>query len=158
MSYFKNFPTITHNNYKIKDISIRLIVKDYVKRNLVTYETIYFNESNTLEQLAYDYYGNSNLHWIIMLVNDIVDPFYDLPLSQKEIKDYTVSKYNNIYDIHHYELSDGSIVPEGTLNSIPVTNLEYEEKENEKKRNIKIIDPSFIKQILTEQEGLLNGV
>lgn len=64
-------------------------------------------------------------------------------------------KLNNQYNVHHYEDEQGHVVNEVNENvygeskpSYPVSNYEYEVRQNEKKRRIKLISPSLLSTIL----------
>jgi hypothetical protein len=73
------------------------------------------------------YYDDSTLDWIIYIVNDIIDPQYDLPMDYQQFIAYVKSKYGStesaLNTTHHYEhiiqtqsvLFDGTIVPEKVI-------------------------------------------
>lgn len=68
----------------------------------------------------------------------------------------------NIYETHHYEDKFGNVVNENYINvkgeteqTYPVSNYEYEERLNEKKRRIKIISPSLLPVILKNFEDII---
>lgn len=128
---------------------------EYIKSlGVNTYDTIRLADGQTMENIAYDYYGDANLHWVIILLNDIIDPYYDLPLSPKEIRAYAELAYTDVNDIHHYEY-EGFKYPDFNALYFPITNLEHETKLNEDKRFIKILHPDYLNQIKNELDGLL---
>ncbi|MFN9952829.1 MAG: baseplate wedge protein 53, partial [bacterium] len=55
-------------------------------------------------------YGDPQLHWVILMINKINDPLFELPLSRdalerKIVKQYGYSSISEAYSsIHHYEL------------------------------------------------------
>ena len=50
-------------------------------------------------------YGNPNYDWVVALVNNMLNPLYDLPMSEAELRKHIESRYDNpYYDIHHYEI------------------------------------------------------
>ncbi len=67
-------------------------------------------EGDTPEIVAYQQYGDATYHWVICMVNDLIDPHFDFPLTtdaleRKIIKQYGYSTIANAYsEIHHYEL------------------------------------------------------
>ena len=75
-------------------------------------------------------------------------------------------KYDNPNGIHHYEISQTSgdstlKIDIGPSNAdyptaTAVTNLEYEQAEQDKKRKIKLIDPVYVPQIVDEFQALMN--
>ena len=67
--------------------------------------------------------------------------------------------------VHHYEISQSSgdtteKIDVGTSNAdyptaTAITNLEFEEAEQDKKRQIRLLDPSFVPQIIEEFQELM---
>lgn len=71
-------------------------------------------------------------------------------------------KLNNQYNVHHYEDSNGNIVPQVYTNvygitepTYPVSNYEYEDRLNESKRRIKIISPQVLAKVLQTFEEII---
>lgn len=95
-------------------------------------------DSDTVEQIAFKGYGDSSLSWVILWINNIIDPFYDWPLSTNELYTFIYNKYGDSENnIHHYE-KDDKVVNGNVFGAIGITNKEYEENKNNKKRKIKL--------------------
>jgi hypothetical protein len=88
----------------------RAVFSDDVKNNLSLYDEIDIQDGETPEILAYQIYGNSDYHWIILHTNDIIDPRYDWPLTTDSLYAYIDDKYTSRTGIHHYEDTDGNYV------------------------------------------------
>ena len=43
----------------------------------------FFEIQLTPENIADRYYGDSTLHWIVLLTNNILDPYFDFPLNYR---------------------------------------------------------------------------
>jgi hypothetical protein len=160
--YFNNFPKISYdvnddgNTVKITDITRRARISAETMLYASNYDYYDVNDGDTPENIAHDYYGDSDLHWIILMANNIQDVYTDWPMSVPRLEAYAKSKYDNVDDIHHYEIyqdsGDTTItieIPNDPAQTIPVdataiTNFEYEQLEVEKKRRIKLIRPEFI--------------
>lgn len=114
--YFTNLPTTYYtldNRSSIQvvtNILVRSIFTDELKNNFSLYDEYDIVDGETPEITAYKIYGNSELHWIILHTNDIIDPRFDWVLSQNQLQTYVESKYGNINAIHHYEDSNGYTV------------------------------------------------
>lgn len=156
MAYFKNFPQITYKGYTVKDLTRRIRIKRIVNETLDSFEPYRIQDGETPEQLAHDFYGDSNLHWVILMFNDIIDPLYGWVLTSSDLLDYVRIIYGagNEYLVHHYTL-DGQTVPQATPGAIAVSNFEYEDGKNEAKREIKIVHPRFIEEIQREFDRLI---
>jgi hypothetical protein len=48
------------------------------------------------DHIAYNYYGEDRYSWVIYLVNGILDPIHDWPLSTVEFEDYIKAKYGSL--------------------------------------------------------------
>ena len=77
------------------------------------------------DNVAYDFYKDRNLDWLVLTCNNIINVHSEWPLTQRQFDEYLLSKYedlNGIYDeIHHYETTEVRnsngvvIVPEGVV-------------------------------------------
>ena len=158
-NYFSYFPTITYADKQVIDIFRRADVIRKIKNASTTIETYLIQDGETPEQVSYKLYGTTRYHWILLLVNDIEDPFYDWCLSTTELDDFVTSKYGDDADVvrHYVTNSDASIgegfVVDSTYTSLhrdAVTNREFETTENEVRRQISVVRPEYLTRIETE--------
>lgn len=156
MTYFTKFPLIDYNGVQVRDITRSTRIKVFLKSNISFFEPYRVIDGETPESLANDFYGDAQKHWILLLVNDIIDPFYDWVLEDIYLKQYITKKYGsgNENNIHHYELN-GIVVPSTEIGAVAITNTEYEETLNEERRDIKIVRPEYIGRIESELEDRL---
>ena len=170
--YFKNFPTIPYDsqgNGKFKDVKNllrRVGVRAKVKSNTSLFDTYDIKNGETPESIAHKLYGDSELHWVILLLNDVTDRFHDWPMQENQFNAFVNDKYDNINALHHYEITqtsgdtsikidvgtDNTNYPTATL----ITNYEYEVREQDKKRRIRLLDPAFIADFVEEFKILMN--
>ena len=59
-------------------------LRSKVKTNTL-YDTYDVKNGETPESIAFKLYGDSELHWIIMLVNDITDRYHQWSMSDETI-------------------------------------------------------------------------
>jgi len=154
MALFTGYRKLYWEGFVIKDLLRKFSILPLIAQNTATWQTIHFQDSDTLENLAHDYYGESSLHWVIMAMNGIIDPYYDLPLRSIELNRWINVTYDNPRGIHHYEW-EGVRVDGSSQNKYPVTNEEYETSVNEYKRPIRILDSGLIPQVKAEMKSLL---
>lgn len=98
MSYFSTFPYIQYEFPDgvvrlIKNISIRPSVIDEFFGVYSNFDTYDIKDGETPETLAYDFYGDVNLHWAIMLVNKRFNIYKDWPKTTASFEDYMRQKY-----------------------------------------------------------------
>lgn len=163
--YFTYFPKVVVNDSIMTDITVRVNILRSIKNNVSVYQYYTLSNAERPEDVALSVYGDMSLFWIVLLMNDIINPYYDWLLTDDRLYDYVGDKYgtDKIYSIHHYEttsksdIGSGKWVDFGTPFSQAVTNYDYEYSLNEEKRRIKILKPQYISQVLAEYRKELNG-
>ena len=172
--YFDAFPVIPYDSkgdLKFKDVTNllrRVGMRAKLKSNTSLYDTYNVKEGETPEIIAHKLYGDAQLHWIILLVNDITDRYHQWPMSGMQFLDYLNDKYDNPDGIHHYETAQDSgdtklkieVINEADEDAFtgltPITNREFEENEQDKRRKIRLLDPSFTEQFIDEYQKLIS--
>ena len=96
--YFKYFNKINYNvndNYfdVVTNLMNRFTLEEQFKTNVAVYYKYSIMDGETPEQLSKKFYGETERHWIILSMNNIVDPFYDWPLSNRAFIKYVENKY-----------------------------------------------------------------
>jgi hypothetical protein len=65
------------------------------------------SDSDSPEIIAHKLYEDPNRYWMIMFANDLIDPYYDVPLKDADLESLIEYKYgsvaNALSEIHHYE-------------------------------------------------------
>ena len=176
--YFASFPKIFYDSTgqgkpkSVTNLLRRVAIRSKVKDNAMLYDTYDVRSGDTPESIADRLYGDPQLHWIIMLVNNITDRYHGWPLSERQLNEFMNEKYSNPDGIHHYEVpqssGDTSVFTEVYSNSAlytgdtdfyssatAITNREYEEKEQDKKRKIRLLDPNFVDKFVDEFKVLM---
>ena len=176
--YFDTFPKILYDSKGNGQVKIltnllkRVAIRTKVKNNTSLFDTYTVQNGDTPESIADKLYDDPELHWVVLMVNDITDRYHQWPMSEQQINTYMSEKYDNPYAVHHYEISqssgDTSTKIEVYNNSALytgdtdfysdasiITNREYEEREQDKKRQIRLLDPSFIDQFVEEFKLLM---
>lgn len=107
--YFEKFPYTLYSlddgksAQVIQNILIRNKIIDSVKNNFSVIDEYDIKDGDTPEILAHRFYGDPNLHWLILQMNEILDPRFDWPLDTPRLRDHLNSKYSDINNIDHYE-------------------------------------------------------
>lgn len=126
--YFRKVPNFEYvNRLPNSKIGDYIQVKNFFKKgkirndiidNLVFFERYKIKGNERPDNVAFDFYGDSNLDWIVLLSNNIINIQTEWPLTQESFDRYIFSKYelpndseldtyNRIYnDIHHYETTE----------------------------------------------------
>ena len=113
MQYFQNFSALY---YKINgkdelviDILKRALIKADVVNNIDAYLEYEVKEGDSLQSISYNLYDSVYPFWIILLMNQELNPYFCLPVKEDILKEQAKKKYgeDHLYDIHHYEDSQG---------------------------------------------------
>ena len=178
MSYFDKFPLLVYDakgqgNYKlVTDILRRVKMRSAIQDGAVLFDKYDVKNGENPEDVAFKWFGSADLHWVILLTNDITDRYYDWPLNQVQFAEFLTDKYGagNEDAIHHYEItkSSGNTSSQGpndyshlvevnsdTTNASSISNREYEERLQDKYRSIKLLNQKFLSDFLEEFEKLI---
>lgn len=182
MNFFKHFNKVDFQGKEATNImnSILLKFKNINNTTLYFYYTIKDGESP--ESIAHKVYGESDLHWTILLLNHIVDPYYDWALGKKQLKAYIDSKYDKVNDIHHFLYLGKELHPNQSFkidgggymnfnelyndwlngNPIPqnvfiISNVDFETTENDKRRDVKILNKDIVDKFVDQFIELMAG-
>ena len=173
--YFGSFPLIVYDsvgdgNFKIvTNLLKRVAMKSKVKANTLIFDTYDVKEGETPEMIANKLYGDPELHWVILYVNNITDRYHQWPMSYGQFNSFLNEKYSNPDGIHHYEISqtsgDTSIkIDIGTdttgyseADLTTVTNREFEEERQDTLRSIRLLDFAYVDQFVLEFRNLMGA-
>jgi len=106
---FKQYPDIVYNSVTMKNIMVRFGLVDQVLSVADVFYPYVIDDTDRLDTLAYDYYGSPTWGWLILLVNDMNDPYHDWPLNYEEFRSNLLRKNAGMTisglqsQIHHYE-------------------------------------------------------
>lgn len=175
-SYFTLFPKLIYDNQGngnsklVPDIFRRIKLKSKISDNVSLYDTYDVQDNEKPEDVAFKIYGSVDYYWVVCLVNDIKNRYYDWPLSNYAFEEFVNDKYDNPAAIHHYEVlqSSGRQTGEGpedysqfievnsdATGAQSVSNYEYEQRLQNQKRQIKILNPAYLSAFVEEFRKLI---
>jgi len=166
MAYFKYFNKINYDVRGVKnnvnfDVITNILERVRLKLNFIKSQAFFAQhqiiDGETPEFLAYSYYGNTELHWIILYSQQATNPYYDWPLTYFDLKKFVDKKYGvaNINATHHYEDADKYEVDSTASGATAITNFIHEETLNDAKRNLTVIRPEYVNNVVNEFKKLL---
>lgn len=102
--YFDKFPTIKYDGQTIRDITKRTKFIDKNLSNPLLFLPYTVREGERPEDIAFNYYGSMDYTWLVLLANNMLDPYYDWPLDEQEFHEYLIKKYSEESGLKGYEV------------------------------------------------------
>lgn len=102
MNYFNKFPLIQYANNIVCNITARSIFSDETKNNWRNFLPYVIDDNDRADNLSYLYYDNPGYSWLVWMSNDIVDPYYEYPLTDAELNDYIISSVGSLAAAEKY--------------------------------------------------------
>lgn len=150
MRFFRYFPTTIDINGKVLvNLSKKILLgKNLSDQSIMFYKYI-LSDGERLDTLAKKVYDSEEYQWVIMLVNGMFDPRQDLPMSSTEFDAYITDQYGSVSNamatVHHLEDENGEWVDsEYPFIKYEISVYDYEDRINERKRQIKLVRQEYI--------------
>jgi len=185
--YFSPFPKVQYDIKKngnpvlLTNITVRFKIQQALQSRKVVYYTYEVQDGDRPDVIADIYYKDTYLDWLVILVNDIIDPLFEWPLDSQAFENFIRKKYGSVSaaraEVHHYEkilnpqskLYDGTIIPERTVvvdettyetlssgSRRLVSAYDYELNLNDGRRNIYLLDSAYVTDILASVRGVFD--
>tara|TARA_Y100001970_G_C14234817_1_gene861136 strand:+ start:2007 stop:2684 length:678 start_codon:yes stop_codon:yes gene_type:complete len=192
-SYFKqlprlDYPSLANDRTSVYDYQIvknffkRAVLRNDILNDTVSFEKYTVQGDERPDQIAYDFYNDSGLDWVILTTNNIIHVRDEWPMGNQDFLTYINGKYTaqELTNIHHYETlslrdSLGNIIQKpgfyvGANHSITfldqgtyrteskikqVTFLEHESNVNDKKREINLLRPTLLDEFLRDMDEIM---
>lgn len=160
MKFFKRFPnTFDFDARLITNITKKVLVGKNLKNASQLYYAYKLEDGERPDNLAFKLYADESLQWIIALVNDWMDPRVEAPLTYAELQEYLIQKYGSLESarttVHHYEDAAGEWVNAENTPNQAVYCDQWEEQQNDAKRNIRVVRREYLEAFQQELKRLL---
>ena len=175
--YFSKFPKGNYdingngNQKLVTDLFKRIKLRSKISDKVSLYDVYDVPNGEKPEDTAFKHFGDPELHWVILITNNITDRYYGWPLNEQDFETYIRNKYSNPDAVHHYEITQSSGAqssngPDDYSHKIEVnstepgaqsvSNREYEQRLQDEKRQIKLLQPQFLGLFINEFEKLIS--
>jgi len=181
-SYFRQIPNLDYPSLAndrnsvydyqvVKNIFKRAVIRDDIFDEITAFTKYSVVGDERPDQVAYQFYNDSGLDWVILATNNIIHVRDEWPMGNQDFLTYLNAKYTEaeLSNIHHYEteiirdssgtliqpegktvpagytvnfLDNGSLRTESKLKSFSF--LQHETNLNDSKRDINILKPEFL--------------
>ena len=132
-SYFSYLPNIelavrpiqfpwSEQQYKVaKNIFRRFKINDSALDTAMYFRKLTVTDADRPDVISQKVYGTSDYDWVILMSNNVINPYFDWPMSQPVLDDYINQKYDAPYEVKHYETREvknsagATVLPEGQI-------------------------------------------
>ena len=132
-SYFSYLPNIelavrpiqfpwSEQQYKVaKNIFRRFKINDSALDTAMYFRKLTVTDADRPDVISQKVYGTSDYDWVILMSNNVINPYFDWPMSQPVLDDYINQKYAAPYEVKHYETREvknsagATVLPEGQI-------------------------------------------
>ena len=132
-SYFSYLPNIelavrpiqfpwSEQQYKVaKNIFRRFKINDSALDTAMYFRKLTVIDADRPDVISQKVYGTSDYDWVILMSNNVINPYFDWPMSQPVLDDYINQKYAAPYEVKHYETREvknsagATVLPEGQI-------------------------------------------
>ena len=164
-----------NENYKLlPNILRRVKLRSGIRSGSFLFDNYDVRDGERPEDIAFKYYGDPELHWVVLMTNNITDRYYQWPLTQPQFAEHLTDKYGAGSEdaVHHYEITQtsGRTSSNGPndyshmvecnsdeTNPTIITNREYEERKQDEYRQIRLLDKRYLDTFVEEFDNLIRG-
>ena len=122
-NYVSRLPDAKISDYiTVKNLFKRGKLADDIFQDLTIFTKYEIEGDDRPDNVAFKLYNNSDLDWVVLLSNNIINIQSEWPLPQRDFDRYLLDKYETyekLNDVHHYETTEvknlvgAVVVPEG---------------------------------------------
>ena len=110
-NYVSRLPDAKISDYiTVKNLFKRGFLREDIFQDLTFFTKYQIKGDDRPDNVAHEIYRDKNLDWLVLVSNNIVNIHSEWPLSQRQLDEYLLDKYENfntIYnEIHHYETTE----------------------------------------------------
>ena len=193
-TYFRQLPNLDYPSLandrtsaydydQVKNIFKRAVLREDVIDSYFQFNQYLIEGDDRPDSVASKVYGDSNLDWVVLTTNNVINVRDQWPMSQNDLQNYLTNKYTTaeLSYVHHYEtlkIVDSSqklIQPKGitveeghsitfidsgvskTESKIEaITYLQHEINLNDQKREINVLQKQYVEIYLRDMTNIMS--
>ena len=164
-----------------KNIFRRIKIREDLSDIIMGFSQYTIKNNQRPDQVAYDFYGDMQYDWVVLLCNNILNVYDEWPMTEDELERYIDSEYESPDSVHHwvtqkirdtkgrvlikpgmevpenwsYTRPDGTVV--GKADTVrPISVYDYESERNNYKRNIYLLRKQYLGGFVEEFKNLVD--
>jgi len=169
MSYFSLFPKTKFMNQDIVNLAVGVKLHKLIKGDAFALLNYAIKDGEAPDTVAFNYYSDPSYAWLVLLSNNIIDPYFEWPLSVYDFEKFINKKYGSIPAAQattiHCEHNTKNITV--SADSLTVSNgvavgdytavdaYTYHDKINENRKFIKLVNSSYLPAVTEQLNNLV---
>ncbi len=94
--YFKKLPIVYYDKVPAKNLLARADLTKISRNNSFNFYPYTMEEGDRADMISYAYYEESDYAWLIYFANDVIDPYYDMHISDENFQELINKKYGSL--------------------------------------------------------------
>ena len=108
--YVSRLPDSKISDYNpVKNFFMRGKLREDIFQNVAVFTKYEVKGDDRPDNVAFEFYGDANLDWLVLTCNNIINVYDEWPMSQFNFENYLLDKYDtyeNINATHHFETTE----------------------------------------------------
>jgi hypothetical protein len=169
LSYFNQLPKIKFDGQTITNLAVGVKLHKLIKTDAFALLNYAIKDGEAPDTVAFNYYDDPSLAWLVLLSNNIIDPYYEWPLSIYDFEGFIKKKYGSIpaaqattihceHNTKNITVSADSLTVSNGVSSGDYTAVDaytYFDKVNENRKMIKLVNKSYLPQVMEQFNSLV---
>ena len=169
MTYFSQLPKTKFLNETIVNLSVGVKLHKLIKDDAFALMNYAIKDGETPDTVAFNYYDDPSFAWLVLLSNNIIDPYFEWPLSVYDFEAFLKKKYGSIpaaqaTTIHcEHNTKDITVSADSLTVSNGVSSGDYDaidaytyhDKINENRKFIRLVNSSYLPAVNEQLNNLV---
>jgi hypothetical protein len=169
MTYFNQLPKTQFDNQTIVNLATGVKLHKLIQEDAFALLNYVIKDGESPDTVAFNYYEDPSYAWLVLLSNNVIDPYYQWPLSILNFEKFIKKKYGSIpaaqaITIHcEHKTKNITISADSLTVSNGVSSSDYDaidaytywDKVNENRRFIKLVNKSYLPQVIEQFNNLV---
>ena len=169
MAYFNQLPKTKFHNQDIVNLAVGVKLHKLIKNDAFALLNYAVKDGESPDTVAYNYYDDPSYAWLVILSNNIIDPYFEWPLSVYDFNQFIKKKYGSIAaaqatTMHcEHKTKDLTVSADSLTVSNGVSSSDYDaidaytywDRVNENRRFIKLVNRSYLPAVIEQFNNLV---
>lgn len=161
MAYFNQLPKTQFLNQTIVNLAVGVKLNKLIKNDAFALMNYSIQDGESPDTVAFNYYDDPAYAWLVLLSNNIIDPYFEWPLSVYDFNQFIKKKYGSIaaaqaVTMHcEHKTKDLTVSADSLTVSNGVSSSDYDaidaytywDQINDNRRNIKLVNKAYLPDI-----------